>query len=72
MLSESLLFPYREGLSFEQDLWMDKGQNAAFAGALGPAPDVELGDYQPTRVRKKAYAGSAPAARHSSRGGQGL
>lgn len=38
LLSESLLFPYREGLSFEQDVWMDKGQNAAFAGALDRPP----------------------------------
>lgn len=38
LLSESLLFPYREGLSFEQDVWMDKGQNAAFAGALDHPP----------------------------------
>jgi hypothetical protein len=38
LLSESLLFPYREGLSFEQDVWMDRGQNAAFAGALDRPP----------------------------------
>lgn len=38
LLSESMLFPYREGLSFEQDLWMDKGQTAAFAGALDHPP----------------------------------
>jgi hypothetical protein len=38
LLSESLLFPYREGLSFEQDVWMDKGQAAAFAGALDRPP----------------------------------
>jgi len=38
LLSESLLFPYREGLSFEQDIWMDKGQAAAFAGALDRPP----------------------------------
>ena len=38
LLSESLLFPYREGLSFEQDVWMDKGQTAAFAGALDHPP----------------------------------
>jgi hypothetical protein len=38
LLSESLLFPYREGLSFVQDLWMDKGQAAAFAGALDHPP----------------------------------
>jgi len=38
LLSESLIFPYREGLSFEQDLWMDRGQQAAFAGALDKPP----------------------------------
>ena len=38
LLSESLLFPYREGLSFEQDVWMDQGQNAAFAGMLDRPP----------------------------------
>jgi hypothetical protein len=38
LLSESLLFPYREGLSFEQDVWMDKGREAAFAGALDHPP----------------------------------
>lgn len=38
LLSESLLFPYREGLSFEQDVWMDRGQQAAFTGALDRPP----------------------------------
>ena len=38
LLSESLLFPYREGLSFEQDVWMDQGRKAAFAGALDHPP----------------------------------
>jgi hypothetical protein len=38
LLSESLLFPYREGLSFVQDVWMDKGQGPAFAGALDRPP----------------------------------
>jgi hypothetical protein len=38
LLSESLLFPYREGLSFEQDIWMDQGQTAAFAGTLDHPP----------------------------------
>jgi hypothetical protein len=38
LLSESLLFPYREGLSFEQDLWIDQGQKAAFAGVLDRPP----------------------------------
>jgi hypothetical protein len=38
LLSESMMFPYREGLSFEQDIWMDQGQTAAFAGALDRPP----------------------------------
>lgn len=38
LLSESLLFPYRDGLGFEQDLWMDRGRTAAFAGALDRPP----------------------------------
>ncbi len=38
VLSESLLFPYRQGLSFEQDIWMDEGRAAAFAGALDRPP----------------------------------
>lgn len=38
LISESMLFPYRDGLSFEQDVWMDDGRNAAFAGALDRPP----------------------------------
>ena len=38
LLSESLIFAYREGLSFEQDVWMDRGRDAAFAGALNHPP----------------------------------
>ena len=38
LLSESILFPYREGLSFEQDIWVDQGQTAAFSGALDRPP----------------------------------
>jgi hypothetical protein len=38
LLSESLLFPYKDGLSFEQDVWMDKGRQAAFAGVLDRPP----------------------------------
>ena len=38
LLSASLLFPYREGLGFEQDVWMDQGQTAAFTGTLDHPP----------------------------------
>ena len=38
LLQQSLLFPYREGLNFEQVLLQDKGTKAAFAGALDRPP----------------------------------
>jgi hypothetical protein len=55
LLSESLLFPYREGLSFEQDLWMDQGQTAAFAGAMDRPPTstweiVNPREYESNRI----------------------
>ena len=38
LLQESLLFPYRDGLEFEQRLLKDKGQQYAFAGVLDNPP----------------------------------
>ena len=38
LLQESLLFPYRDGLEFEQRLLKDKGQQYAFAGVLDHPP----------------------------------
>lgn len=38
LLQESLLFPYREGLRFEQTLLRDKGPEYAFAGVLDHPP----------------------------------
>jgi hypothetical protein len=40
LLQESLLFPYREGLSFEQTLMKDKGVEGAFAGTLDRPPST--------------------------------
>jgi hypothetical protein len=40
LLQQSLLFPYREGLNFEQVLLQDKGTQAAFAGALDRPPST--------------------------------
>lgn len=57
LLSESLLFPYREGLSFEQDLWMDRGQAAAFTGALDRPPSSSWEIMNPREYEK----GHAPA-----------
>jgi hypothetical protein len=53
LLSESLLFPYREGLSFEQDIWMDQGQTAAFAGAMDHPPTSSWEIINPLEYEKK-------------------
>jgi hypothetical protein len=53
LLSESLLFPYREGLSFEQDVWMDKGQAAAFTGTLDRPPTSTWEIINPLEYEKK-------------------
>ena len=56
LLSESLLFPYREGLSFEQDVWMDKGRAAAFAGALDRPPTSTWEIINPREYEKQAHS----------------
>jgi len=53
LLSESMLFPYREGLSFEQDIWMDQGQSAAFAGTLDRPPTSSWEIINPREYEKK-------------------
>jgi hypothetical protein len=53
LLSESLLFPYREGLSFEQDIWMDQGQTAAFTGTLDRPPTSSWEIINPLEYEKK-------------------
>jgi hypothetical protein len=53
LLSESLLFPYREGLSFEQDVWMDQGQAAAFAGTLDRPPTSTWEIINPREYEKR-------------------
>jgi hypothetical protein len=42
LLQESLLFPYREGLSFEQAIMKDKGLEGAFAGVLDRPPSTSF------------------------------
>jgi len=53
LLSESLLFPYREGLSFEQDVWMDQGQAAAFAGTMDRPPTSTWEIINPREYEKR-------------------
>jgi len=59
LLSESLLFPYREGLSFEQDVWMDRGQGAAFTGALD-RPPTSTWEIMNPREYEAAHVPSVP------------
>ena len=40
VLQQQLLFPYKEGLNFEQVLLQDKGTGAAFAGTLDRPPST--------------------------------
>jgi len=56
LLSESLLFPYRDGLSFEQDVWMDKGKSAAFTGALDRPPASSWEIMNPLEYEKGHHA----------------
>ncbi len=53
LLSESLLFPYRDGLSFEQSVWVDQGQTAAFPGALDRPPTSSWEIMNPKQYEKK-------------------
>jgi len=53
LLTESMLFPYREGLSFEQDVWMDQGRAAAFSGALDRPPTSSWEIINPREYERK-------------------
>ncbi|CAN5668672.1 hypothetical protein BH10ACI4_BH10ACI4_29770 [soil metagenome] len=55
LLQESLLFPYSEGLSFEQALLVKGGQEVAFAGALMNPPSSSFEIMTP-----KAYLAHTP------------
>jgi hypothetical protein len=57
LLSESLLFPYRDGLSFVQDVWMDQGRTAAFPGAIDRPP---TSTWEIMNPREYEHKGTAP------------
>ena len=52
LLQQSLLFPYREGLNFEQVLLQDKGTDVAFAGALDRPPSSSYEIMNPRAYEK--------------------
>ena len=53
VLRESLLFPYAEGLVFEQEVLKDKGTQAAFAGVLDRPPDTSWEILHPADYERK-------------------
>jgi hypothetical protein len=54
LLQESLLFPYREGLNFEQALMKDEGIEGAFAGVLDRPPATSFEIMNPKSYERKA------------------
>jgi hypothetical protein len=54
LLQESLLFPYRDGLGFEQKLLKDKGAKYAFAGVLDRPPSTSYEIMNPNAYERKA------------------
>src|SRR6202167_2313271 len=54
LLQQSLLFPYRDGLGFEQRLLKDKGAQYAFAGVLDRPPSSSYEIMNPIAYERKA------------------
>jgi hypothetical protein len=54
LLQESLLFPYRDGLGFEQRLLKDKGAQYAFAGVLDRPPSTSYEIMNPRAYERAA------------------
>jgi hypothetical protein len=55
VLRESLLFPYEDGLVFEQKVLKDRGTNAAFAGVLQRPPDSSWEVMNPLAYEHKLH-----------------
>jgi hypothetical protein len=56
LLQQSLLFPYRDGLGFEQRLLKDKGAQYAFAGVLDRPPSTSYEIMNPTAYERRVTA----------------
>src|SRR5438445_1543856 len=48
VLKESLVFPYREGLTFVQEVMFKKGREGAFAGTMADPPKTTREIMQPS------------------------
>jgi hypothetical protein len=55
LLKESLLFPYREGLNFEQVVLKDQGAKEAFAGALDRPPGTSYEIMHPRAWERQVH-----------------
>ena len=55
VLRESLLFPYEDGLVFEQKVLKDRGTDAAFAGVLQRPPDSSWEIMNPLAYERKLH-----------------
>jgi len=55
LLKESLLFPYREGLNFEQIVLKDEGPKEAFAGALDRPPGTSYEIMHPRAWERQVH-----------------
>jgi hypothetical protein len=53
VLKESLLFPYQDGLKFEQTVLKDEGKAGAFAGVLDRPPDTSYEIMNPRAYMRK-------------------
>jgi hypothetical protein len=56
LLQQSLLFPYRDGLGFEQRLLKDKGAQYAFAGVLDRPPSTSYEIMNPGAYERRVTA----------------
>ena len=54
LLQQELLFPYRDGLGFEQRLLKDKGAHYAFAGVLDRPPSTSYEIMNPIAYERSA------------------
>ena len=72
LLQKSLLFPYSEGLSFEDAILVKGGKEAAFANVLESPPASTFEIMHPAAVHGARAGAGAAAAGHSSADRRGL
>ncbi|HEY0795772.1 MAG TPA: hypothetical protein VGD64_08320 [Acidisarcina sp.] len=53
LLQQSLLFPYRDGLTFEQAVLTESGKNGAFAGVLDRPPSTSFEILNPAAYQRE-------------------